>query len=95
LFSGLILSGSALASPKLWLAKIWRERGGVRRAMDAVAAEYGDGNAHRGGGWGEECHDVDVNFGHDVSYAWIFAVAPQFFNFPAGTHCWRGSHATA
>jgi hypothetical protein len=52
LFSGLILSGSALASPKLWLAKVWRERGGVRRAMEVVAAEYGGGNAHRGVGVG-------------------------------------------
>ncbi len=52
-FSGLILSRSALASPELWLAKTWRERGGVRRAMETAAAEYGGGDAHRGGGVAE------------------------------------------
>ncbi len=40
----------------------------------------------RGGSWQKEFHDVDVNFGRNVTCAWIFAVAPQFFNCPAGWH---------
>ncbi len=38
-----------------------------------------------GGGWRKECHGEDVNFERKVSCVWIFAVAPQFFNCPAGT----------
>ncbi len=47
-----------------------------------------------GGGWRKECHGVDVNFGHDVSCAWIFAIAPQFCNCPAGTPllAWQSRH---
>ncbi len=50
--SRLILSGSALTSPKLRLVKIWRERGGVRTALEAAVAEYGGSNVHRWGGGG-------------------------------------------
>ncbi len=52
LFFGLIVSGPALASLELRLEKIWREWGGVRKAMEAVAVEHGGGDAHRGGGGG-------------------------------------------
>jgi hypothetical protein len=69
--------------------------GGVRRAMEMVAAEYGGGNAHRGGGSWKECHGVGVNFGCNVTCVWIFAVAPQFLTARPAPHHWRGSHATA